>query len=497
MSNPKETKYEYLSEDPKVKTLPIMTALIIGAFFAILNETLLNIALTTLMQEFNITLPTVQWVATGFMLIMGIVIPISPLLMQWFTTRQLFLGTMIVFTLGSIIAASAPTFAILLIGRLIQAIGTGLLMPIMFNVFLLIYPPHKRGKIMGIVGLVIMFAPAIGPTLSGVIVDYLGWRYLFIIVIPFAVFSILFGYKYLINVSEVTKPKIDWLSILFSTVGFGATIYGFSSVGESEAGFLTPSVLAFLVIGVTSIILFAIRQFKLEEPLMDLRVFKLPMFSHAVIMFIIIVMTMFASELILPVFMQGPMGLAPAAAGLLLLPGSILNGIMSPFMGALFDKVGPKVMMIPATIVLAGTMFMFSRMTADTPPWVIIVGFMLIMLSVSATMMPAETNGLNQLPKRLYPHGTAVMSTLQPLSGAIGVSVFISILNGRQASFLEGAANPTSQESITQAMVAGVESVYFIIFIITIIAVILSFVVYRARPIEEDTPKPKEDVQKS
>lgn len=181
------TKYEYLSENPDVKTLPIMLSLIIGAFFAILNETLLNIALTTLMHEFDITLPTVQWMATGFMLVMGIVIPVSALLIQWFTTRQLFLGTMTIFTIGTAICAMAPTFPILLSGRLIQAIGTGMLMPIMFNVFLLLYPPLKRGKIMGIVGLVIMFAPALGPTLSGLIVEYLGWRFLFITVIPFSV----------------------------------------------------------------------------------------------------------------------------------------------------------------------------------------------------------------------------------------------------------------------------------------------------------------------
>lgn len=495
MTNSTETKYEFLSENPNVKTLPIMAALIIGAFFALLNETLLNIALTTLMDEFDITLPTVQWVATGFMLVTAIVIPISPLLMQWLTTRQLFIGTMTVFTIGTAIAAIAPTFSILLVGRLIQAIGTGLLMPVIYNVFLLIYPPHKRGKIMGTVGLVIIFAPAIGPTLSGVIVDYLGWRFLFISVIPFTLFSILFAFKYLINVSVVTKPKIDWISILLSTVGFGATIYGFSSVGESEAGFSSPTVLLSIIIGGIAIILFAIRQFKIDEPLMDLRVFKLPMFSHAVIMFIIIVMTMFASELILPVFMQGPMALAPAAAGMLLLPGSILNGVMSPFMGALFDKVGPRVMMIPATIVLAGTMFMFSRLTADTPPWVIIVGFVLIMLSISATMMPAETNGLNQLPKRLYSHGTAVMSTLQPLSGAIGVSVFISLFNSKQASYLEGVADPTSEASLTEAMVTSVEHVYFIIFIFAIVTVLLSFVVYRARPVDED--KPAEDMLKS
>src|SRR5690625_4741747 len=227
-------KYEFLANDPNVKTLPIMLSLIIGAFFAILNETLLNIALTTLMEQFHITLPTVQWMATGFMLVMGIVIPISALLLQWFSTRQLFLGAMIVFTLGTTICAIAPNFSILLFGRLILAIGTWLLMPIIFNVFLLLYPPHKRGKIMGVVGLVIMFAPAIGPTLSGVIVGYLGWRFLFITVIPFALFSIAFAFKFLINVTEVTKPKIDILSILCSTIGFGSIIYGFSEIGRAS-----------------------------------------------------------------------------------------------------------------------------------------------------------------------------------------------------------------------------------------------------------------------
>lgn len=490
MTAEKNIKYEFLSEDPNAKTLPIMVALIIGAFFAILNETLLNIALTTLMAEFDITLSTVQWVATGFMLVMAIVIPVSPLLMGWFTTRQLFIGTMVTFFIGTVVAALAPTFGVLLLGRMIQAIGTGLIMPIMFNVFLLIYPPHKRGKIMGIVGLVIMFAPAIGPTLSGIIVEYLGWRFLFIFVMPFTIFSILFALKYLVNITEMTKPKIDWISIVFSTIGLGSTIYGFSHAGESANGFMTPSVFIPIIIGVIAISLFVFRQLKLDEPLMDLRVFKFPMFSHAVVLFVIIIMVMFASELILPVFMQGPMGLTAAAAGLLLLPGSLLNGIMSPFMGALFDKVGPKVMMIPATIILAVTMFMFSNLAAETPEWVIIVGFMLIMLSVSATMMPAETNGLNQLPKHLYTHGTAVVSTLQPLAGAIGVSVFLGLLNSRQQSYLEGAANPESQAAVSAAMVSGVEFVYFIIFIIALIAAVMSFFVYRAKPLEDLVPAP-------
>ncbi|MFJ7669556.1 MDR family MFS transporter [Lysinibacillus sp. NPDC097195] len=482
MDQNQSIKYEFLSQDPNVKTLPIMLSLIIGAFFAVLNETLLNIALTTLMHEFHITLPTVQWMATGFMLVMGVVIPISALMLQWFTTRQLFIGVMVTFTIGTIICAIAPSFPILLLGRLIQAVGTGLLMPIIFNVFLLLYPPEKRGKIMGIVGLIFTFAPAIGPTLSGVIVEYLGWRYLFIIVIPFALFSIAFASKYLTNISEVTKPKIDFLSIIFSTIGFGAIIYGFSAAGEK--GFLSSSVFVTIIVGIIGVVLFSLRQFKLKEPVMDLRVFKYPMYTHAVFMFVIIIMAMFASEIILPIFMQGPLALTAAAAGLVLLPGSLLNGLMSPFMGQLFDKFGPRVLMIPATIVLSGTVFTLSKLTTETPIWIIVVCYILLMISVSAIMMPAQTNGLNQLPKPLYPHGTAVMTTLQPVVGAIGVAVFISIMNARQNHFLTKAANPSDPATMSQAMVAGVELVYLIAFVITIIAIILSFTVYRAVPKE-------------
>lgn len=339
---------------------------------------------------------------------------------------------------------------------------------------------------MGIIGLVIMFAPAIGPTLSGIIVEYLGWRFLFISVIPFTLFSIIFAYFFLINVSEVTRPKIDFTSILFSTVGFGATIYGFSSAGQSAAGFLSPEVVGTILIGFLGIALFAWRQFNLDDPIMDLRVFKYPMFRQAAFMFLIIIMTMFASEIILPVYMQGPLALSAATAGLLLLPGSLLNGALSPFMGSLFDKFGPRPLMIPASIILAVTMFTMSRLDVDSSIWTIVISFILLMVSVSAIMMPVETNGLNQLPKHLYPHGTAVISTLQPLAGAIGVSVFISILNARQAAYLSSAEQPDDPVTVDLAMVAGVELVYFIAFLFSLIAIFLALRVYRGSPDDFD-----------
>ncbi len=484
MVNDREEQYEFLSENPNIRVMPIMLSLIIGAFFAILNETLLNIALIRLMDYFSVSVTTVQWMVTGFMLIMGVVIPMSAPLLQWFTTRQLFLGTMTIFTIGTTICAIAPTFSVLLVGRFLQAVGSGLLIPIIFNTFLLLFPPHRRGAVMGMVGLVIMFAPAIGPTLSGIIVEHLGWRFLFITVIPFTVFSFLFAYKYLINVWEVTKPRIDYVSIVYSTLGFGGVVFGFSSAGAEDVNFLSPTVYIPILIGVIALILFSIRQFKLEEPLMDLRVFKFPMFTHGVIMFLIIMMAMFSSEIILPMYMQGALVLTAATAGLILLPGSLLNGLMSPIMGRLFDKYGPRKLLIPASIVLMITMFILSRLTLQTPIWLIIVCYILLMLSVAAIMMPAETNGLNQLPKRFYPHGTAVMTTLQPVAGAIGVSVFISLMNTRQNTYLSRASDPTDPYTIRESLVAGVELVYFIALIFAIVGFVLSLFVYRAVPEE-------------
>ncbi len=477
-----KVQYEFLAEDPSFKVKPVIISLIIGAFFAILNETLLNIALTTLMKEFSISTATVQWMATGFMLVMGILTPVSALMLQSFTTRKMFMGTMTVFTIGTVICAMAPTFPILLAGRLLQAVGTGFLIPIIFNTFLLIFPPERRGAVMGTVGLVIMFAPAIGPTLSGIIVEHLGWRYLFITVIPFALFSIAFAFKYLQNVGEVTKPKVDVLSILLSTLGFGGVVLGFSFAGEGDASFLEPKVLLPIVIGAVSLVLFTIRQLKLEEPMLDVRVFKYPMFTLAVVLFIIIIMSMFSSEIILPMYMQGPLALSAAAAGLVLLPGSLLNGLMSPVMGKLFDKFGPRKLMIPATFLLTGVMFVLSRVGIDTPIWVIIACYIVLMLSVAAIMMPAQTNGLNQLPKRLYPHGTAIMNTLQPVSGAIGVSVFISIMTGRRQSYLESSTTPTDPETITQSFVAGVELVYLIALGFAIVGFVVSLFVKKATP---------------
>ncbi|MFB4162371.1 MDR family MFS transporter [Alteribacillus sp. JSM 102045] len=466
--------------ETKLNTKIIMVTFMIGAFFAILNETLLNIALTELMNVFDISAATVQWMATGFMLVMGVLMPISALLIQWFTTRQMFIGVMSIFLTGTVIAACALNFPMLLTGRMIQAIGTGLLIPVIMNALLLLYPPEVRGRIMGTFGLVIMFAPAIGPTLSGVIVDFLGWRWLFITVIPFAAFSILFALKYLENVGEVTRPKADVLSIILSSIGIGGLVYGFSSAGESGGGFSSIKILVIIGISLFSLIVFVIRQLKIEEPLLDVRVFAYKNYARGVSIFVIVIMAMFASEIVMPMYLQGPLGYSAKIAGLLLLPGALLNGLMSPVMGTLFDKLGPRKLIIPATLVLVGVMIFFSSISPSVPIWSFILVYMVLMLSISATLMPSQTNALNELPKHLYPHGTAIANTLQPIGGALGVSIFVSIMTQGQQSYLDKQTGPLTEEVVDKAMTAGVHHAYWFALALCITTFIIALFIRKA-----------------
>jgi DHA2 family lincomycin resistance protein-like MFS transporter len=325
-----------------------------------------------------------------------------------------------------------------------------------------------------------MFAPAIGPTLSGVIVDTLGWRWLFLAVIPFVLFSILFALKFLQNVGEITKPKVDILSILLSTIGIGGLVYGFSSAGEKENGLLTAEILLYILIGGICLVFFVLRQLKLDDPLLDVRVFKYKNYAFGVIVFVIVIMAMFASEIVMPMYLQGPLGFSAKMAGLILLPGALLNGLMSPVMGMLFDKFGPRKLIIPGSLALIGVMIFYSNINESIPMWVFILVYIVLMFSISAIMMPSQTNALNELPKHLYPHGTAISNTLQPISGALGVSVFVSILTGKSNQFLEKYNGQETQQVANDAMTYGVHHAYWFALSLCIIAFIIAIFITKA-----------------
>lgn len=467
-----------------IKTLPIVTSFLIAGFIGMFSETALNMALNDLITIFQIEPTTVQWLTTGFLLTLGILVPISGLLLQWFETRQLFIASLSFSIAGTLIAALAPNFEFLLVARIVQAVGTALLLPLMFNTILLIFPPEKRGGAMGMIGLVIMFAPAIGPTISGLIIENLSWHWIFWVSLPFLVFALLFGIRFMQNVSTVTKPKIDLLSVLLSTLGFGGVVFGFSSAGEGaegSSGWENPVVIVSLIVGVVSLLLFSIRQLKMEQPIINLRAFKYPMFVLGLILVFMSMMIILSTMLLLPMYLQGGLGLSSFTAGLLLLPGGLINGFMSPVMGRLFDNYGPKWLVVPGLALCTVILWLFTGINTASTVAFIIVLHSCLMIGVSMIMMPAQTNGLNQLPPQLYPDGTAIMNTLQQVAGAIGTAVGVSILASGQHRFLSSVANPTDPANVSQALTSGVQNAFTFAVIIAVIGFVCSFFIKRVR----------------
>jgi DHA2 family lincomycin resistance protein-like MFS transporter len=467
-----------------IKRGPIMFALIIGLFVAALNETLMGNALPELMKSFDVSAATAQWLSTAFMLVVGVLVPVTAILQQWFTTRKIFLSAMGLFFVGTVIAAVSPTFSVLLIGRIIQAIGTGMLLPLVMNVIMTIYPPEKRGGAMGTLGLVVMFAPAIGPTVSGLIVDGLSWRWLFYLVTPFALLSVIIGAAVLKNVSEVTKPRVDFLSIALSTIGFGGIVYGFSSAGEH--GWSEPAVIWTIATGGIALLLFVWRQLILKQPVMDLRAFKYPTFALVAVLLFVLMMTFFSSAIMLPMLMQGVLLVSAFKSGLILLPGGIINGFMAPVSGKLFDKFGPRVLVIPGLVIAVISLWQFTRFDETTSTGFLVAIHIALMIGIALVMMPAQTAGLNQLPNHLHPHGTAILNTLQQVSGAIGTALYISIMSSGQKQYLSGASDPQAPAEIAKGLASGINNAFWFGVIVALVALVLGLFIRKGKSPEQE-----------
>ncbi|AEI42958.1 MDR family MFS transporter [Paenibacillus mucilaginosus] len=460
-------------------TRAIMASLLICGFVGMFSETALNIAISNLMKVFQISAATAQWLTTGFLLTLGILMPMTGWLLQRFTTRQLFIASLASSIVGTLIAALAFNFEMLMFARVLQAVGMGLLIPLMFNTILVVYPPEQRGAAMGFVGLVIMFAPATGPTVAGLLIEYFTWHYIFWLSLPFLIIGLLVGLKYLDNVTEVAKPQLDLLSVFLSTIGFGGVVFGFSSAGEGGGGWGSTVVLASIGIGLLALIFFALRQHVMRDPMMNLRVFKYPMYIVGLFMVLTCMMIILSSMIILPMFLQNGRGLSAFGAGLMLLPGSALNGILSPRMGRLFDKYGPRWLVIPGLILVAVTLWFFSGITPASSVAFMVTLHIGLMVGISMVWMPSQTNGLNQLPPELYPHGTAIMNTLQQVAGAIGTAVAISILTSGMEGYLHNSKAPTQQTEVANALTLGSQNVFVFAMTVTLIGLAMAFFIRR------------------
>jgi EmrB/QacA subfamily drug resistance transporter len=477
----------------------IIAVLMIGAFIAFLNNTLLNIALPSIMKDLDVNAATVQWMTTGFMLVNGILIPSTAYLIQKFSVRHLFLAAMGLFTIGTILAGFAHAFPLLLAGRMIQASGSAIMMPLLMNVMLVSFPIERRGAAMGVFGLILMAAPAIGPTLSGWIIEHYDWRMLFHFITPIAIVVILIGFFLLRDKKEKVNIRLDLLSLTLSSVGFGGILYGFSSAGNK--GWDSPQVYGTIAVGIVSLFIFIMRSLKQSEPLLNFRIYKYPMFALSSAITMVVNMAMFSGMLLLPIYVQNLRGISPMDAGLMLLPGALVMAFMSPITGKLFDKIGGRPLAVAGlTIMTVGTYFL-SQLTLDTSYTYLVVLHAIRMFGMSMVMMPVSTNGLNQLPGRFYPHGTAMNNTLNQVAGAIGTALLVTIMSNRaetKAKELGDEAmknltqQPTpeviaqmKQEIMLNSTLEGINYAFLIATFIAAVAIVLSLFIKRAKQAED------------
>ncbi|TGD20072.1 DHA2 family efflux MFS transporter permease subunit [Levilactobacillus suantsaiihabitans] len=444
-----------------------MMGMLIGGFVGMFSETSLNIALPQLMAQLNVSTATVQWLVTGYMLMVGVVLPLSSIITKWFTTRQVILFALIDFAVGAIISASAPGFGVLLFGRMIQGIATGLILPLMFTVAMQIFPPYKLGAAMGMVGLVIMFAPAVGPTLAGIVLGVASWRWIFWLFVPFLVIAFLFAITSLKNIAEVSRPKVDFLSIILSTLGFGSLVLGVSLA--SDQGWGSATVIGALIVGILILAWYTHRQLTVDKPILNLRAFAIPGFRIGAILVMINFGIILSAMYLLPMYIQKGLLVPVALTGIIMFPGGVMNAIVSAVSGRLYDHVGAQMPARLGFIISMVGALMLAFTSTHSAVWYVIMAHVILMIGAPLAMSPSQTHGLNALTGPIAADGSAIMNTLQQIVGAIATAIATSLLGIGQAAYL---ANGTTNAA--GAFVNGAHYGFYFTFVLALVGFLLA-----------------------
>ena len=478
----------------------ILAAMLFGMFIAILNQTLLNVALPKINTEFNISASTGQWLMTGFMLVNGILIPISAFLFNKYSYRKLFIIGLALFTLGSLVCAISFNFPIMMSGRVLQAIGAGILMPLGSNVIVTIFPPEKRGVAMGTMGIAMILAPAIGPTLSGYIVQNYDWNVMFYGMFFIGIIAIVIGLFWFKLYQSTTNPKADIPGIIYSTIGFGSLLYGFSEAGNKGWG--STEIVTMFIVGTVFIIFFILRELRMKAPMLNLEVLKYPTYTLTTIINMIVMMSLYGGMILLPLYLQNLRGFSALDSGLLLLPGALVMGALGPVAGKLLDTIGIKPLAIFGIGIMTYATWELSKLNMDTTYLHIMWIYIVRSFGMAFVMMPIMTAGMNALPPRLISHGNAFVNTMRQLAGSIGTAILVTVMTTQQTNHLSAFSeeldktNPVIQDHMRElaqqyggesaamklllehvnklASVEGVNDAFIVATIISAIALILS-----------------------
>ncbi|GEE04185.1 MFS transporter [Gordonia spumicola] len=461
----------------------IIGTLIVATFVVILNETVMSVALPVLQSDLGVPPSQGQWLTTIFMLTMAVVIPLTGFLIQMFGTRTMFIVAMTLFTVGTAIAVIAPGFAVLLIARVVQALGTAVMLPLLMTTVMTLVPEERRGVMMGNISVVIAVAPALGPTMSGLVLDHFSWRWVFGVVLPFAVIATVVGAKFVRPVGERSSAPIDFLSIPLAVFGFGGFVYGLVAIGESADGKAAMPIWIPFVVGAIGLAAFIGRQLQLQREdraLLDLRVFASKPFTLSVILVVVAMATMMGTFIVVPLFAHNVLGMSPLTTGLITLPGGILMGVSSPLIGKIYDARGPRLLVIGGTLLIACAVWLMTTVTTATSFWLLTAANMVLCIGLAATFTPLMTLALGSLKPALYSHGSAALGTLQQVAGGAGTALFITIVTVVSKSGAEAG------DSAAVAMTDGVRTVFLTAGCLSIVLVALGLLVRAPKPVEHD-----------
>ncbi|ANY10375.1 MFS transporter [Pseudonocardia sp. HH130630-07] len=430
-----------------------------SAFVMILNETIMSVALPVLVQDLSITVGTAQWLTSGFLLVMAVVIPMTGYLLDRFSPRHIFLAAMTLFVLGTLVCALAPGFAVLMLGRIIQASGTAVMLPLLMTTAVRLIPPQRRGATMGTVSLAIGVAPAIGPTVSGIILTSLSWRWMFGIVLPIALLALVAGARRLESTRRGPAAPLDLPSVVLSALAFGGLLFGISSIGESVNGEAPIAPWIPIVVGALSLVLFVLRQVRLQREdraLLDLRAFTHRRFTVSLVLIVLSMMGLIGSFVLLPLYLQNVLHASTFVTGLAILPGGLTMAVLGTVVGRLYDRFGARPLVIPGTALVAIAQWLFTTLGATSAVWVVVaIHLVLMMVGVAFILTPVMSDALGNLPSSLDSHGSAILSTLQQFGGAVGTALFTTVTVAASASVSTGVdAGGTQAAFVCAAVVA-------------------------------------------
>lgn len=449
------------------KEMVMVAVLLGGTLLAVLNQTLLSPALPAIMGSLQVDATTVQWLTSGYSLVEAVVIPLSAYLIGRFSTRQLFISAFVIFFAGSLAATVAPSFEILLLGRVLQAVCTGMAMPMVFTVILLIFPREKRGTAMGVIGLIIGFAPAIGPSLAGLLVDTVGWRALFAIVTALSLVVILVSAFTLKNYGDFARTTFDALSVALSSVGLVCLLYGLSTFAHSDNLLVT---FALIAAGLLLVGLYVRRQTTLPTPMIKVSILRTRKYAIAVIIIVIVQAALMGTGVITPLYIQGVRGYSATMSGVAMLPGAVIGAFMGLLAGRLFDRFGVRRVVIPglAVSLLGGAGL--ALLAIDSDFIFIMLAYTVLTMGLQFTMTPLNTWGVNALDNSVLQHAQGLSNTLNQVAASLGTAVLVSISAlapsiAPNASPLEQAYLGDHMAFCTTALLMVVAGLVIIVFV--------------------------------